>query len=594
MPLPKMPTKPATLLPVNDYPKAEPGKSPVRAVAAAPVETDPVEDLISGKAVPASKSNRARKEKSAPLAAVPSTQGEAAAWPARAGAAAGTVAKLKETDIAEPHPAKHKPVEVTVKSSTSRRADKAGATKVFVLDTNVLMHDPTSLFRFEEHDVYLPMMTLEELDDHKKGMSEVARNARQVSRTLDALIANVDDDAIETGIELSKLGNKDAKGRLFFQTRLQSGPLLPEGLPVGKADNQILGVVKAIAAEQPDRAIVLVSKDINMRIKARALGLPAEDYFNDHVLEDTDLLYSGIVQLPDDFWDKHSKNMESWQENKNGNNAMFYRVTGPFIPSLLNNQFVFLEPSGGEAPMYAQVKEINGKTAVLRVLRDYSHTKNSVWGITARNREQNFALNLLMDPECDFVTLLGQAGTGKTLLALAAGLAQVLETKLYNEIIVTRVTVPVGEDIGFLPGTEEEKMSPWMGAFDDNLEVLNKSDTDAGDWGRAATQDLIRSRIKIKSLNFMRGRTFVNKFLIIDEAQNLTPKQVKTLVTRAGPGTKILCLGNIAQIDTPYLTEGSSGLTYVVDRFKGWSHSGHVTLARGERSRLADHASEVL
>jgi PhoH-like ATPase len=592
MPLPKMPVKPATLLPVNEYPKAEPGKSPVRAVAAAPVEADPVEDLISGKAVPASKSSRARKAKAAPLAAVPSTQGESATWPARA--ETGANARLKESDMDEPHPSRHKPVEVTVKSSTSRKADRSGQTKVFVLDTNVLMHDPTSLFRFEEHDVYLPMMTLEELDDHKKGMSEVARNARQVSRTLDALIADIDDDGIESGIELAKLGNKDAKGRLFFQTKLQNGPLLPEGLPVGKADNQILGVVKALEAEQPERAIVLVSKDINMRIKARALGLPAEDYFNDHVLEDTDLLYSGIVQLPDDFWDKHSKNMESWQENKNGNNATFYRVNGPFIPSLLTNQFVFLEPRGGEAPMYAQVKEINGKTAVLRVLRDYSHTKNSVWGITARNREQNFALNLLMDPECDFVTLLGQAGTGKTLLALAAGLAQVLETKLYNEIIVTRVTVPVGEDIGFLPGTEEEKMSPWMGAFDDNLEVLNKSDTDAGDWGRAATQDLIRSRIKIKSLNFMRGRTFVNKFLIIDEAQNLTPKQVKTLVTRAGPGTKILCLGNIAQIDTPYLTEGSSGLTYVVDRFKGWSHSGHVTLARGERSRLADHASDVL
>ncbi len=587
MPLPKIPTKPATLLPVSDYPKAEPGKSPVRAVNAAPVEADPVEDLISGKAVPAAKSTRASKPKATPLAAVPSPQ----AAPERP-AKPETVAKLRETDIDAPHPVKHKPVEVNVKSSASRKADKAGATKVFVLDTNVLMHDPTCLFRFEEHDVYLPMMTLEELDDHKKGMSEVARNARQVSRTLDALIADIDDDAIEAGIELAKLGNKDAKGRLFFQTRLQNGPALPEGLPTGKADNQILGVVKALAAEQPQRAIVLVSKDINMRIKARALGLPAEDYFNDHVLEDTDLLYSGINQLPEDFWDKHGKNMESWQDTRNG--TTFYRVTGPFIPSLLVNQFVYLEQNGGEAPFYAQVKEINGKTAVLQVLRDYTHTKNSVWGITARNREQNFALNLLMNPECDFVTLLGQAGTGKTLLALAAGLAQVLETKLYNEIIVTRVTVPVGEDIGFLPGTEEEKMSPWMGAFDDNLEVLNKSDNDAGDWGRAATQDLIRSRIKIKSLNFMRGRTFVNKFLIIDEAQNLTPKQMKTLVTRAGPGTKILCLGNIAQIDTPYLTEGSSGLTYVVDRFKGWSHSGHVTLARGERSRLADHASDVL
>jgi PhoH-like ATPase len=243
---------------------------------------------------------------------------------------------------------------------------------------------------------------------------------------------------------------------------------------------------------------------------------------------------------------------------------------------------------------------------VLTTLIDYGHQKHAVWGITARNREQNFALNLLMDPEIDFVTLLGQAGTGKTLLTLAASLTQTLETKRYSEIIITRVTVPVGEDIGFLPGTEEEKMTPWMGAIEDNLDVLNKptetsdkggaggSGAYGGDWGRAATMDLIRSRIKIKSLNFMRGRTFINKFLIIDEAQNLTPKQMKTLITRAGPGTKVVCLGNIAQIDTPYLTEGSSGITYVVDRFKGWPHSGHITLQRGERSRLADHAAEVL
>jgi PhoH-like ATPase len=610
MPLPKLPTKPATILLAKDYPRAEPGKSPVRAAAKA--ENDPVEDLISGAAVPAPKTTKPRKSKAALLAEAPAREDTPAGAPAVAtpapapvparaekpakpGKAAkdGTSAKLRETDMNEPHPAKHKPVEVNVKSQASRKADTSGTTKVFVLDTNVLMHDPTSLFRFEEHDVYLPMMTLEELDNHKKGMSEVARNARQVSRTLDALIANVDDEAIETGIPLAKLGNKDAKGRLHFQTRL-NGAALPEGLPSGKADNQILGVVRALETEQPGRAIVLVSKDINMRIKARALGLAAEDYFNDHVLEDTDLLYSGIVQLPDDFWTRHGKGVESWQEIKGGYSSTFYRVTGPLIPSLLVNQFVYLEPKNGEAPLYAQVKQINGKTAVLQTLRDYSGNKNNVWGITARNREQNFALNLLMNPDVDFITLLGQAGTGKTLLALAAGLAQVLETKVYNEIIVTRVTVPVGEDIGFLPGTEEEKMSPWMGAFDDNLEVLMKSDGDAGDWGRAATQDLIRSRIKIKSLNFMRGRTFVNKFLIIDEAQNLTPKQMKTLITRAGPGTKILCLGNIAQIDTPYLTEGSSGLTYVVDRFKGWGHGGHVTLARGERSRLADHASDVL
>ncbi len=563
MPLPKIPTKPAALLSPKDYPKKEKGNN--------------VKSLTVATQIP-------RSEKIAPIF---KNQPTTKTVPMAKGKPTAPVAPKK------PQQATLKSVEAPLKSNTSRVAAKIGVSKLFVLDTNVLMHDPSSLFRFEEHDVYLPMMTLEELDDHKKGMSEVARNARQVSRSLDALVGSIDDHSIENGIPLSKLGNKDAKGRLFFQTRLQSAAL-PAGLPVGKADNQILSVVRALEIEQPGRPIVLVSKDINMRIKARALGLPAEDYFNDHVLEDTDLLYSGIVQLPDDFWNKHGKNMESWQENKNGSSTTFYRVTGPVVPSLMVNQFIFLEPKNGEASFYGQVKQINGKTAVLQTLRDYAHAKNNVWGVTARNREQNFALNLLMDPECDFITLLGQAGTGKTLLALAAGLAQVLETKLYNEIIVTRVTVPVGEDIGFLPGTEEEKMSPWMGAFDDNLEVLNKSDSDGGEWGRAATQDLIRSRIKIKSLNFMRGRTFVNKFLIIDEAQNLTPKQVKTLVTRAGPGTKILCLGNIAQIDTPYLTEGSSGLTYVVDRFKGWTHSGHITLARGERSRLADHASEVL
>ena len=592
MPLPKLPTTPAALLLAKDYPTAEPGKVGARAVPSAKPKLAAVNEVPETIAKP---SRVAKSKTAAPieaLAAAPAPMPMPVQAPA---AAARPVARGKDKqELDAPQPARHKPVDMMVKSKASRNADRSGMTKLFVLDTNVLMHDPSSLFRFEEHDVYLPMMTLEELDDHKKGMSEVARNARQVSRSLDALVGTLEDGAIEDGIILSKLGNKDAKGRLFFQTRLQNGPMLPEGLPQGKADNQILGVVRNLETEMPGRAIVLVSKDINMRIKARALGLPAEDYFNDHVLEDTDLLYSGIVQLPDDFWNKNGKDMESWQENKNGTSATFYRVTGPTIPTLLVNQFVFLEPKNGEAPFYGQVKQLNGKTAVLQTLRDFSHSKNNVWGVTARNREQNFALNLLMNPECDFVTLLGQAGTGKTLLALAAGLAQVLETKLYNEIIVTRVTVPVGEDIGFLPGTEEEKMSPWMGAFDDNLEVLNKSDSDGGEWGRAATQDLIRSRIKIKSLNFMRGRTIVNKFLIIAEAQNLTPKQVKTLVTRAGPGTKILCLGNIAQIDTPYLTEGSSGLTYVVDRFKGWSHSGHVTLARGERSRLADHASEVL
>ncbi|HUH39440.1 MAG TPA: PhoH family protein, partial [Castellaniella sp.] len=392
---------------------------------------------------------------------------------------------------------------------------------------------------------------------------------------------------------LDTLGNPEALGTLHFQTTAKD-TRLPIELPMGKADNVILGIVHSLQLENPKREVVLVSKDINMRLKARALSLPAEDYLNDHVLDDSDLLYDGVMPLPENFWVRHGKNIESWQQN----GITYYRVRGPLCAEFIVNEFVYYE---GEMPLYAQVKEVTGKSAVLATLRDYSHAKNSIWGVTARNREQNFALNLLMNPEIDFVSLLGQAGTGKTLLALAAGLAQTLETKRYTEIIITRATVPVGDDIGFLPGTEEEKMLPWMGALEDNLEVLHQGGGALGtssngnpDWSRSPAMDLIRTRIKVKSLNFMRGRTFLNKFLIIDEAQNLTPKQMKTLATRAGPGTKIICLGNIAQIDTPYLTEGSSGLTYVVDRFKGWPHAGHITLQRGERSRLADYASDAL
>ena len=482
---------------------------------------------------------------------------------------------------------KSAPSAPSASSAKPKRAvqSQSSTTKLFVLDTNVLMHDPTSLFRFEEHDIYVPMATLEELDDHKKGMSEVSRNARQASRYLDELISHVSAD-ITAGIALNANGDRNASGRLFLQTEAVNGDL-PARLAGSKADNQIIAVVRDLQEAQTRRQVILVSKDINMRIKARALGFAAEDYFNDKVLEDTDLLYTGSRTLPADFWETHGKGMESRQQN----GQTWYKVRGPLCDSLLVNELLYIE---GDQPFQARVLDADHASATLQTLKDYNNTRNNVWGINARNREQNFALNLLMNPDIDFITLLGQAGTGKTLLTLAAGLTQTLESKLYTEIIMTRVTVPVGEDIGFLPGTEEEKMNPWMGALEDNLDVLNKTDDAAGEWGRAATRDLIRSRIKVKSLNFMRGRTFLNKFLVIDEAQNLTPKQMKTLITRAGPGTKVVCLGNISQIDTPYLTEGSSGLTFVVDRMKGWAHGGHITLTRGERSRLADHAGEVL
>ena len=461
--------------------------------------------------------------------------------------------------------------------------------KLFVLDTNVLMHDPTSLFRFQEHDIYIPMVTLEELDEHKTGMSEVSRNVRQVTRSIDTLIGASLEESIKklnSGVPLNTLGHSDATGSLFFQTEKIDINISP-GLEIEKPDNQILGIVKSLREKYKKREVVLVSKDINIRIKAKALSLAAEDYFNDSVVDDDDLLYTGTKYLTESFWELHAKNIESWQQN--GDN--FYKISGPIVSELHVNQFIVKEK---ENNLFAIVEEIHGKSAIFKTVKDFSHTRNSVWGVTSRNKEQNFALNLLMTPEIDFVTLLGQAGTGKTLLALAAGLTQTLESRLYSEIIVTRATVPIGSDIGYLPGTEEEKMIPWMGALEDNLEVLHGGVETGGDWSRSATVDLIKSRIKIKSLSFMRGRTFINKFLIIDEAQNLTPKEMKALITRAGPGTKVVCLGNIAQIDSPYLTESSSGLTYVVDRFKCWKHGGHITLQRGERSRLADFASEML
>jgi PhoH-like ATPase len=474
--------------------------------------------------------------------------------------------------------------------SESKRARARDQRRIFVLDTNVLMHDPTAIFRFDEHDVFIPMIVLEELDAGKKGLSEAARNVRQVSRFLDELMANATKAQIDRGLELptAKSGNggkKPATGRLFFQTKVLDGGL-PDTLPGHGADNAILGQALALQREFDDAHVTLVSKDINLRIKAAIIGVHTEDYFSDKTIEDADLLYTGLQDLPANFWEKHGKNMQSWQEHA----RTYYRVQGPMTRDWHVNQFLFQKEQDG---LEAMVRSIDDKGAVLQLVSDYRGDRHSIWGITARNREQNFALNLLLDPEIDFVTILGPAGTGKTLLTLAAGLAQTLESNRYSEIIMTRVTIPLGEDIGFLPGTEEEKMEPWMGALMDNLEVLTQSQ-EGGNWGRAATNDLLRNRIKIRSLNFMRGRTFLNRFLILDEAQNLTPKQMKALVTRAGPGTKLVCLGNIAQIDTPYLTETTSGLTYVVNRFRGWPHSGHITLMRGERSRLADYASETL
>jgi len=462
--------------------------------------------------------------------------------------------------------------------------------RLFALDSNVLMHDPSSLFRFHEHDIFIPMMVLEELDANKKGNTEVARNARQASRFLDDLISKHGPENIGQGIPLDLHPNNQSEiehGKVFIQTQAYDSEL-PDYLPGHLPDNNILNTIVAISKTLEASTLTLVSKDINMRIKASVLGIHSEEYFNDKVLEDADLLSTGLHLLDEHFWEAHSSEMDSWSEN----GRTYYKIKGPDVSDWSPNSFVYNDNEKNKISY--RVNSLENDCAIIETTQDYSKPNNAVWGIQARNQEQNFALNLLMDPDIDFVSLMGIAGTGKTLLTLAAGLQQTIEQELYSEIIMTRATVPVADDIGFLPGTEEEKMTPWMGALMDNLEVLTQIDKEGGAWGRAATNDVLSKHIKIRSVNFMRGRTFLNRFIIIDEAQNLTPKQLKTLITRAGPNTKVICLGNVAQIDTPYLTETTSGLTYVVDRFKNWQHSGHITLMRGERSRLADYSSEVL
>jgi PhoH-like ATPase len=449
--------------------------------------------------------------------------------------------------------------------------------RLYVLDTNVLTHDPRALVRFQEHDVFIPLEVLEELDSVKRGASDLARNVREVSRLLDQVVSDADPERIAAGLALPTAESAGA-GRLFLEFR---PPAQPAQTPFGSAspDNRILASALAQAEARRDREVVLVTRDINLRIKARSLGLEAEDYATDRVIDDLALLPGGTAEMPSDTlaearergrFSVHAGDSVDWHPRLG-----VYHAQDPDLD--------------------CQVLALEDDRAQLERVVDYRRSgRHRVWGVEARNREQNFALNLLMDPEVDLVTLLGVAGTGKTLLALAAGLAQTLDEQRYKEIIVTRATIPVGEDIGYLPGTEEEKMTPWMGALMDNLEVLVSPDGGAGSWGRAATNDLVSNRIKLRSLSFMRGRTFLNRFVIIDEAQNLTRNQMKTLVTRAGPGTKVACVGNIGQIDTPYVTETTSGLTYLVERFKHWPHAGHVTLARGERSRLADFASGAL
>ena len=447
------------------------------------------------------------------------------------------------------------------------------ADRIAVLDTSVFEHDPGALFRFRDEVLIIPAAVVESLDPDAPTLdAERSRNLRAAASYLENLLTGVGPRGIEAGVPVP--GLPGVSTRLFF-------PRDEPAAPGTTRKARVLAVALAAKTASPDTLVTLVSTDADLRVQARLAGLAARDSRGESVLEDSALLYCGIDEIPAEAVFSRPREDQTGEE---------FRVSVARPPRWLPNQCLFREDA--EAAEFV-VREPEPNGARVRAARDFRPGAASVWGVHARNREQNFALDLLCDESVDLVTLVGAAGSGKTLLALAAGLAQTLDTRRYREIVVTRATVPVGEDIGFLPGTEEEKMTPWMGALDDNLEVLQGS-CSGGAFGRTASRDLLNHRIRVRSLNFMRGRTFLDRYVILDEAQNLTPTQMRTLLTRIGPGSKVVCLGNIAQIDTPYLTETTSGLTCVVDRFKAWRYSAHLTLRRGERSRLADYAADVL
>jgi len=437
--------------------------------------------------------------------------------------------------------------------------------KIFVLDTNVLLHDPRAMFSFEDNDVTIPIVVIEELDKFKKGIDEIGRNARQVSRILDEYRQK---GKLSQGVKL------EGGGCLRVELNHQSPQHLPPELLVEKADNRILAT--ALNLKHDDLPVVLVTKDTNLRIKADALGLRAEDYESDTITIDE--LYSGETEL----------------QVEPGAIDSFYaegEFTPPADPKPYPNQFVLLKNSANPSQT-ALARYQQQRNALVPV----TNTKHGVWGVNAKNKQQQFALDLLLNDEIRLVTLVGKAGTGKTLLALAAGLEKTIEARTFQRLVVSRPVFPLGKDIGFLPGDIEEKLRPWMQPIRDNLDFLMGASAVAGRAkGKKDLQSLFDlGMIEVEPLTYIRGRSMPNQYLIVDEAQNLTPHELKTIVTRAGEGTKIVLTGDPYQIDNPYIDSSSNGLTFVVDRFKEEAIAGHITLVKGERSELAELAATLL
>jgi PhoH-like ATPase len=434
--------------------------------------------------------------------------------------------------------------------------------KIFVVDTSVLVHDPQALYAFEDNDIVIPIAVVEEIDGHKKRQDEVGRNARRVSVFLDKLRES---GHLDAGVSLGEL-----LGTLRVELNHQEIDKLPPTLDRSKIDNRIIAVALALK-QDISLPVILVTKDINMRIKADALGIIAQDYQSDKIeIED---VYTGARTL----------------KIEPGLIDRFYSANEIVVEEVLfPNQMVILEDSFGSSKSALGRHLTNGKIIPLR----YGH--QDTFGLKARNKEQRFALELLLDDEIKLVTLIGRAGTGKTLLALAAGLQKVMEDTRYRRLAVSRPVIPMGKDLGFLPGDIDEKLRPWMHPIYDNLEFLfsNRDRKEKIDQLVNSMKDL--NILELDALTYIRGRSIPNQFLLVDEAQNLSPHEVRTVVTRVGEGTKIVLTGDPYQIDHPYLDSNSNGLTFVVERFKHEKIAGHITLMKGERSELAELGSRLL
>ncbi|HLR17009.1 MAG TPA: PhoH family protein [Alcanivoracaceae bacterium] len=456
-------------------------------------------------------------------------------------------------------------------------------TTFYVLDTNVLIHDPNAMLNFEEHGVVIPMTVLEELDKLKTGNSHIAADCRAAIRLIDRLLGDASSKEIELGVPIQRGPNEESGTISVLMPMQGQESLLPDNIN----DNRIINDVASLQTKHSANRYVLVSKDINMRLKAKACGIEAEDYHNDQLVSDVKQLSLGYFELTGSFWDR-IEHVDTKQETGN----TWHRLVTQEVLAAIEEEAVFpnqfiLDEQG----FIGRVISADDQHVVLRHLQAEQLMAQEAWGLEPLNIHQALGLHLLLDPEVHLVTLTGSAGSGKTILALAAAIEMTIEEERFNKIIATRSTPPLAEEHGFLPGTEEEKMDPWLGAINDNIEALHLYDENP-----EASIQYVRERanIEFKALNYIRGRSFQKSLIIIDESQNLTPHQMKTIITRAGEGSKVVCLGNLAQIDTPYLSPTSSGLTYMMERFKGFPLSGGVQLQGVPRSALAEYAEANL